>query len=139
MPMIVWYTSCIHVVFIDHILVKKFMDLSTLNFFDRSISFRLRNLLVISSFFPIRQTKILQCQFSLRLAYFILSSGVTEELDLPAEPLHAIFQSLIEALLKTSGSYQRVRANLYGSLLYYLQIGQRKGERRDSHGKTRKF
>ena len=67
---------------------------------------------------------------------FFLFSGVTEELDLPAEPLHAIFQSLIEALLKTSGSYQRVRANLYGSLLYYLQIGQRKDEQRDSHGKA---
>lgn len=65
--------------------------------------------------------------------------GVTEELDLPAESLHSIFQSLIQALLKTSGSYQRVRANLYGSLLYYLQIGRRKDEKSESLGKFRDY
>ena len=61
--------------------------------------------------------------------------GVTEELSLPAAPLNAIFKSLLEVLLKTSGSYQRVRTNLYGALLYYLQIGQQKGERFHETGK----
>ncbi|CAB4015675.1 nuclear pore complex Nup205-like, partial [Paramuricea clavata] len=62
--------------------------------------------------------------------------GVAKELGLPAQPLHTILQSVIKALLKTSGSYQRVRANLYGSLLYYLQIGQRKDESRESVSKA---
>ena len=77
---------------------------------------------------------------TVNIIYSILQTfqllDVTEELELPAEPLHAMFQSLIEALIKTSGSYQRVRANLYGSLLYYMQIGQRKDDRRESFGKA---
>ncbi|XP_053318181.1 nuclear pore complex protein Nup205 [Spea bombifrons] len=42
--------------------------------------------------------------------------------------LHTILQKLLEFVLKTGGGYQRVRAHLYGSLLYYLQIAQRPDE-----------
>ena len=66
---------------------------------------------------------------------FYCISGVTEELAIPTEPLLGIFRSLIQVLIQTSGSHQRVRANLYGSLLYYLQIGQRNDNRRESIGK----
>ncbi|KAM8974449.1 nuclear pore complex protein Nup205 isoform 2-T2 [Pelodytes ibericus] len=42
--------------------------------------------------------------------------------------LHMILRKLLEFILKTGGGYQRVRAHLYGSLLYYLQIAQRPDE-----------
>ncbi|XP_063785079.1 nuclear pore complex protein Nup205 isoform X2 [Pseudophryne corroboree] len=42
--------------------------------------------------------------------------------------LHMILRKLLEFILKTGGGFQRVRAHLYGSLLYYLQIAQRPDE-----------
>ncbi|OCT86111.1 hypothetical protein XELAEV_18019805mg [Xenopus laevis] len=42
--------------------------------------------------------------------------------------LHMILRNLLEFILKTGGGFQRVRAHLYGSLLYYLQIAQRPDE-----------
>ncbi|XP_069084056.1 nuclear pore complex protein Nup205 [Pleurodeles waltl] len=42
--------------------------------------------------------------------------------------LHIILRKLLEFILKTGGGFQRVRAHLYGSLLYYLQIAQRPDE-----------
>ncbi|CAH2276623.1 nuclear pore complex Nup205 [Pelobates cultripes] len=42
--------------------------------------------------------------------------------------LHMILRKLLEFILKTGGGYQRVRAHLYGSLLYYLQIAQKPDE-----------
>ena len=63
---------------------------------------------------------------------------MTEELTLPAASLNLIFKRLIEALLKTSGSYQRVRTNLYGALLYYLQIGQQDNGPRKGIGKEKR-
>ncbi|KAK3096434.1 hypothetical protein FSP39_000076 [Pinctada imbricata] len=42
-----------------------------------------------------------------------------------ATSLKLVLQGLIDHILKSSGGQQRVRANLYGALLYYLQISQR--------------
>ncbi|XP_029472832.1 nuclear pore complex protein Nup205 isoform X2 [Rhinatrema bivittatum] len=42
--------------------------------------------------------------------------------------LHIILQKLLDFILKTGGGFQRVRAHLYGALLYYLQIAQRPDE-----------
>ncbi|KAM4746874.1 nuclear pore complex protein Nup205 [Rhinophrynus dorsalis] len=42
--------------------------------------------------------------------------------------LHMILRKLLEFILKTGGGFQRVRAHLYGALLYYLQIAQRPDE-----------
>ncbi|XP_040294299.1 nuclear pore complex protein Nup205 isoform X3 [Bufo bufo] len=42
--------------------------------------------------------------------------------------LHMILRKLLEFILKTGGGLQRVRAHLYGALLYYLQIAQRPDE-----------
>ncbi|XP_075458683.1 nuclear pore complex protein Nup205 [Ascaphus truei] len=42
--------------------------------------------------------------------------------------LHMVLRKLLEFILKTGGGFQRVRAHLYGSLLYYLQIAQRPDE-----------
>ena len=61
----------------------------------------------------------------------------TEELGLPEVPLNSMFKNLIEALLTSSGSYQRVRTNLYGALMYYLQIGKHEDEQHEETGKTR--
>ncbi|KAM8860542.1 nuclear pore complex protein Nup205 isoform 2-T2 [Synchiropus picturatus] len=42
--------------------------------------------------------------------------------------LHLILRKLLDFLLCTGGGYQRLRAHLYGSLLYYLQIAQKPEE-----------
>ncbi|XP_069822932.1 nuclear pore complex protein Nup205 [Dendropsophus ebraccatus] len=42
--------------------------------------------------------------------------------------LHMILRKLLEFILRTGGGLQRVRASLYGALLYYLQIAQRPDE-----------
>eukprot|EP00064_Thunnus_orientalis_P003055 superscaffoldBa00000243_g3063 len=42
--------------------------------------------------------------------------------------LHLILRKLLDFILCTGGGYQRLRAHLYGSLLYYLQIAQKPDE-----------
>ncbi|XP_055955132.1 nuclear pore complex protein Nup205 [Patella vulgata] len=42
-----------------------------------------------------------------------------------ATSLQIVLKGLIDYILKTSAGSQRVRANLYGALLYYLQIAQK--------------
>ncbi|XP_012779310.1 nuclear pore complex protein Nup205 isoform X4 [Maylandia zebra] len=42
--------------------------------------------------------------------------------------LHLILRKLLDFILSTGGGYQRLRAHLYGSLLYYLQIAQKPEE-----------
>ncbi|XP_029991522.1 nuclear pore complex protein Nup205 isoform X1 [Sphaeramia orbicularis] len=42
--------------------------------------------------------------------------------------LHLILRKLLDFILCTGGGYQRLRAHLYGSLLYYLQIAQKPEE-----------
>ncbi|OWF55575.1 nuclear pore complex protein Nup205-like [Mizuhopecten yessoensis] len=42
-----------------------------------------------------------------------------------ATSLQLVLKGLIEHILRSSGGLQRMRANLYGSLLYYLQIAQK--------------
>ncbi|KAF6731284.1 Nuclear pore complex protein Nup205 [Oryzias melastigma] len=42
--------------------------------------------------------------------------------------LHLILRKLLNFILCTGGGYQRLRAHLYGSLLYYLQIAQKPEE-----------
>lgn len=42
--------------------------------------------------------------------------------------LNIILRRLLDFILRTGGGYQRVRAHLYGSLLYYLQIAQKPDE-----------
>ncbi|ESP04618.1 hypothetical protein LOTGIDRAFT_237278 [Lottia gigantea] len=42
-----------------------------------------------------------------------------------ATSLQLVLKGLLDYILKTSAGSQRVRANLYGSLLYYLQIAQK--------------
>ncbi|XP_077452435.1 nuclear pore complex protein Nup205 isoform X1 [Stigmatopora argus] len=42
--------------------------------------------------------------------------------------LHIILRKLLDFILSTGGGYQRLRAHLYGSLLYYLQIAQKPEE-----------
>ncbi|XP_075711967.1 nuclear pore complex protein Nup205 isoform X2 [Rhinoderma darwinii] len=54
-----------------------------------------------------------------------LSAGFTSIGD---SSLHMILRKLLEFILKTGGGLQRVRAHLYGALLYYLQIAQRPDE-----------
>ncbi|XP_039625995.1 nuclear pore complex protein Nup205 isoform X3 [Polypterus senegalus] len=39
--------------------------------------------------------------------------------------LHLILRKLLDFILRTGGGFQRLRAHLYGSLLYYLQIAQK--------------
>ncbi|XP_062246685.1 nuclear pore complex protein Nup205 [Platichthys flesus] len=42
--------------------------------------------------------------------------------------LHLVLRKLLDFILCTGGGYQRLRAHLYGSLLYYLQIAQKPEE-----------
>uniref|UniRef100_A0A673XLH2 Nucleoporin 205 n=1 Tax=Salmo trutta TaxID=8032 RepID=A0A673XLH2_SALTR len=42
--------------------------------------------------------------------------------------LHLILRKLLDFILCTGGGFQRLRAHLYGSLLYYLQIAQKPEE-----------
>uniref|UniRef100_A0A1A8L0D0 Nucleoporin 205 n=2 Tax=Nothobranchius pienaari TaxID=704102 RepID=A0A1A8L0D0_9TELE len=42
--------------------------------------------------------------------------------------LHLILRKLLDFILCTGGGYQRLRAHLYGSLLYYLQMAQKPEE-----------
>ncbi|XP_034032952.1 nuclear pore complex protein Nup205 isoform X2 [Thalassophryne amazonica] len=42
--------------------------------------------------------------------------------------LHLILRKMLDFILCTGGGYQRLRAHLYGSLLYYLQIAQKPEE-----------
>ncbi|XP_013384593.1 nuclear pore complex protein Nup205 [Lingula anatina] len=42
-----------------------------------------------------------------------------------ASSLQAVLKGLVEHILRTSSGSQRVRSNLYGALLYYLQIAQK--------------
>ncbi|XP_064417895.1 nuclear pore complex protein Nup205 isoform X2 [Latimeria chalumnae] len=42
--------------------------------------------------------------------------------------LHIVLKKLLDFILTTGGGFQRVRAHLYGSLLYYLQIAQKPDE-----------
>nr|XP_020495420.1 nuclear pore complex protein Nup205 [Labrus bergylta] len=42
--------------------------------------------------------------------------------------LHLILRKLLDFILSTGGGYQRLRAHLYGSLLYYLQMAQKPDE-----------
>ncbi|XP_051513137.1 nuclear pore complex protein Nup205-like isoform X2 [Myxocyprinus asiaticus] len=42
--------------------------------------------------------------------------------------LHLILRKLLEFILCTGGGFQRLRAHLYGALLYYLQIAQKPEE-----------
>lgn len=42
--------------------------------------------------------------------------------------LHLILRKLLDFILCTGGGHQRLRAHLYGSLLYYLQIAQKPEE-----------
>ncbi|KAI1888548.1 hypothetical protein AGOR_G00186300 [Albula goreensis] len=42
--------------------------------------------------------------------------------------LHLILRKLLDFILCTGGGFQRLRAHLYGSLLYYLQIAQKPDE-----------
>ncbi|XP_077424154.1 nuclear pore complex protein Nup205 [Vanacampus margaritifer] len=42
--------------------------------------------------------------------------------------LHLILRKLLDFILSTGGGYQRLRAHLYGSLLYYLRIAQKPEE-----------
>lgn len=42
--------------------------------------------------------------------------------------LHLILRKLLDFILCTGGGYQRLRAHLYGSVLYYLQIAQKPDE-----------
>ncbi|XP_007909424.1 nuclear pore complex protein Nup205 [Callorhinchus milii] len=42
--------------------------------------------------------------------------------------LHIILKKLLDFILRTGGGFQRVRAHLYGALLYYLQISQKPDE-----------
>nr|XP_057942817.1 nuclear pore complex protein Nup205 isoform X2 [Doryrhamphus excisus] len=42
--------------------------------------------------------------------------------------LHLVLRKLLDFILSTGGGYQRLRAHLYGSLLYYLQIAQKPEE-----------
>eukprot|EP00061_Rhincodon_typus_P017475 g46182.t1 len=42
--------------------------------------------------------------------------------------LHIILRKLLDFILRTGGGFQRVRAHLYGALLYYLQMSQKPDE-----------
>ena len=42
--------------------------------------------------------------------------------SLPVGPSVAILKGLIETVLRSGGGLQRVRANLYAALLYFMQI-----------------
>ncbi|XP_051886493.1 nuclear pore complex protein Nup205 [Pristis pectinata] len=42
--------------------------------------------------------------------------------------LHIILRKLLDFVLQTGGGFQRVRAHLYGALLYYLQMSQKPDE-----------
>uniref|UniRef100_UPI00398EB3E1 nuclear pore complex protein Nup205 isoform X2 n=1 Tax=Pristiophorus japonicus TaxID=55135 RepID=UPI00398EB3E1 len=54
-----------------------------------------------------------------------LSAGFTAIGD---SSLHIILRKLLDFILRTGGGFQRVRAHLYGALLYYLQMSQKPDE-----------
>ncbi|XP_068134073.1 nuclear pore complex protein Nup205 isoform X2 [Hyperolius riggenbachi] len=74
-----------------------------------------------------------QSQYVLMLDGSLSASPGTESLpagtvSIGDSSLHLILRKLLEFILKTGGGLQRVRAHLYGALLYYLQIAQRPDE-----------
>nr|XP_033813775.1 nuclear pore complex protein Nup205 isoform X3 [Geotrypetes seraphini] len=74
-----------------------------------------------------------QSQYNLMLDGSFRASSGTEVIPvgfscIGDSSLHIILQKLLDFILKTGGGFQRVRAHLYGSLLYYLQIAQRPDE-----------
>lgn len=53
----------------------------------------------------------------------------------PSGPLFAILKGLVEAVLRSGGGLQRVRANLYAAILYFMQMAQKPQQTNDNRGK----
>ncbi|XP_057313200.1 nuclear pore complex protein Nup205-like isoform X1 [Hydractinia symbiolongicarpus] len=51
-------------------------------------------------------------------------SSATDNVGISLSSLASIFSGIIEAIVASGGGQPRVRANLYGAFLYYIQIGQ---------------
>lgn len=52
----------------------------------------------------------------------------------PSGPLFAILRGIIEAVLRSGGGLQRVRANLYAAMLYFMQMAQKPQGTHGSNG-----
>ncbi|XP_048578619.1 nuclear pore complex protein Nup205 isoform X2 [Nematostella vectensis] len=52
--------------------------------------------------------------------------------NVPSGPLFAVLRGIIEVVLRSGGGLQRVRANLYTALLYFMQIVQKPDDPKDT-------
>ncbi|KAG8438696.1 hypothetical protein GDO86_005039 [Hymenochirus boettgeri] len=94
-------------------------------YLSQSIRTELKQPMVAPGLGHSQYVQMLDGSFSTTAGKESLSAGFASIGD---SSLHMILRNLLEFILKTGGGFQRVRAHLYGSLLYYLQIAQRPDE-----------